>query len=238
MRWQPPNRELLGDAVTPILDPADPETIPWSADALRHGAVLGVPTDTVYGLAAAIDCPAAIERVYAIKRRPATKPLPVLIARLSQMDRVALDVDDRLLALAAAFWPGPLTIVVPAASGLPVPVLGRDRRGRATVGVRLPAHATIRELIEQCGGLLAVTSANLSDQPPALTTADVVQFLGATIDAVIDGGPSPGGAASTVVTVDGNDPTRLVHLREGPLAPAAIARVWDQLAPADGAKIR
>ncbi|HLT17805.1 MAG TPA: L-threonylcarbamoyladenylate synthase [Thermomicrobiales bacterium] len=175
------------------------------AEALMAGAVAIIPTDTVYGIAAALDRPDAIERLYEIKGRPAGKPIPVLVDGMETALRLSRDFPDDARRLAAAFWPGALTIVVQAREGLPKRCLGPGD----TVGLRMPDHADALALIRRCGGALAVTSANPSSQPET-TNADVARrTLG--VDLVLDAGETPGGVASTVVDVTGEQPRILRH---------------------------
>ena len=206
-----------------IFDPAAPRSIEWVADMIRDGGVVAIPTDTVYGLAAALDQPRALDRVFVVKGRRQGIPLPILLSGPDRLRDVAAAPDERLVSLGAWFWPGPLTVVLPARSGLPEHVLGRNAAGHATVGVRVPDHFLAIEVVERCGGALAVTSANQSGQPPALTAADVVATVGSGLDAVLDGGRSPGGVASSVVAFDGS---RLGVLREGAVPRADIEAVW------------
>ena len=163
--------------------------------ALRSGQVVAIPTDTVYGLAASFDHPEAIERLYEIKGRETTKAIPVLVdtgERLFDLQRVDRDVS---FVLADAFWPGPLTLVVWASNLIPREV----HRGAGTVGLRMPDHPLARAVIAALGGSLAVTSANRSGHPEAMTAEEVRSALGDLVDVVIGGGRTPGGRASTVV---------------------------------------
>lgn len=213
-----------------VLDPSAPLAIEWTAERLAEGGVVSFPTDTVYALAGSLAHPAALARIMAVKRRPDDKPLPVLLASPANLRDVADlsdEVDAALGALAARFWPGPLTLVVPARQGLPLEVLGRDDRGRASVGVRVPAHFLAIEVIERAGGSIAATSANRSGEPAACSAAEVAATIGPDIDLVLDGGLSPGGTASTVVAVTGDD---IEVLRSGPIPVDDIARAWAEIA--------
>jgi len=209
-----------------LLDPSAPRAIEWAAEMIRGGRVVAIPTDTVYGLAAALGHPHSLARIYELKGRPHDAPLPVLLSSPSHLRELAVDPDERLRSLGARFWPGPLTIVVPARPSLPPQVLGRDVAGRPTVGVRVPDHFLAIEIVERCGGAVAVTSANRSGAVPARTAAEVVVALGASVDAVVDGGRSPGGIASTVVAFDGGT---LAILREGAVARGEIEAAWDEI---------
>jgi len=177
--------------------------------ALAAGSVVAVPTDTVYGLAARPDHPAAVAAVFDAKHRPPELALPVLVADESQLDGVVVAWPPVAHRLAERLWPGGLTVVVTARPAL-ARLLGGDGR---TIGVRLPDHEELRGLLRRTGPL-AVTSANRHGVPPC-TTAEAVRlaFADEPVDLVVDGGTCDG-APSTVVDVT-VDPPRLV--REGAL---------------------
>ena len=213
-----------------LLDPAAPRAIEWTADRLVAGGVVSFPTDTVYALAASLAHPPALRRVFAIKGRPADKPLPVLLASAADLARVGLDLDPRLVTLLARYWPGPLTVVVPARDGMPDEVVGRGPDGRRTVGARVPNHFLALELIERAGGAIAATSANRSGHAPARTAADVVDRLGEDVDVVLDGGVAPGGVPSTVIACAGDE---LSVLREGAIPRDHLVASWQEPAAGD-----
>ena len=164
-----------------------------AAAVLMGGGVVVVPTDTVYGLAAHPDFPAAVERLYAIKAREARKPIALLACDAAGAERF---VGAAAAAVGARHWPGALTVV---------------SQGE---GVRVPDHEWTRALIMRCGGALRVTSANLSGRRPATDVPAALADVGLSADLVVDGGVSPGGAASTVVRVDDGV---LTVLRPGPV---------------------
>lgn len=174
---------------------------------LRAGGIVALPTDTVYGIAVALDTPGGIERLFHVKRRPPEKGIALLLADAAQAAVVG-DVTPIARALAAAFWPGGLTIVLRArkAATLPAVLTG----GVPTVGVRLPDHPVPRALAAAVGPL-PTTSANLSGQPDALDAETVVEQLGAGVDLVLDGGVSPGSRPSTVVDLT-EDPPRVLRI--------------------------
>jgi len=184
-------------------------------EALRHGGVVAIPTDTVYGLAASLARPDALSRIYAIKGRSGDKALPILISDMSQLARLAKRASPAALALAHAFWPGALTIVVPASDTVPDEVT----RGVPTVGLRMPANDVALEVIRAAGGALAVTSANRSGEPEARTAAAVIERLGGRIAFVVDGGRSGEAPASTVV--DASEASIRI-LRVGAISPEQI----------------
>lgn len=197
----------------------DPDALAFALSLLRAGHVIAVPTDTVYGVAADGLNPDAIERLYEVKQRPRERPIPLLLADLEDVWHVIRSFPAPAHRLARTFWPGPLTLVLPARPEIPSVLLA----GGTTVGVRIPAHERLRELIRRFGRPLAATSANLSDHPPALTAEDVLAQLSGRIPLILDDGPAPGGQPSTVVDCTGSEP---VILRPGPLSEEAIARVW------------
>jgi tRNA threonylcarbamoyl adenosine modification protein (Sua5/YciO/YrdC/YwlC family) len=170
---------------------------------IRDGALVAFPTDTVHGVACRADDPDALDRLFALKGRPLDQRIAWLVADLSQAGALGLTVDDRAQALAAAYWPGGLTLVLPAA--------GRAD-GAATLGIRAPDHPTAQALLAATGPL-PVTSANPHGLPECYTADDVlVAFAGATDLAAVVEGDSPGGVASSVLDLTGDRP-RL--LREG-----------------------
>ncbi|MHB1777328.1 MAG: L-threonylcarbamoyladenylate synthase [Acidimicrobiales bacterium] len=164
------------------------------AAALEAGAVVAIPTDTVYGLAARLDRPAALAAVFAAKGRPPGLALPVLVGRWSQVRPVAGRLPRTARLLAARFWPGALTVVVPALPEVG-PLLGGDGR---SVGLREPDHPFVRALCRRVGPV-ACTSANRHGEPPCATAGEVASTFGADeVALVVDGGRCEG-APSTVV---------------------------------------
>lgn len=179
-------------APTPIAPAAE---IARAVDILRRGGVVAIPTDTVYGLAASLDHPLAIERIFSIKGRSGTKAIPILISDTSVLERLANDLSPAARNLAEHYWPGALTIVVDAAESVPEAIV----RGGSTVGLRMPDNADALAIINAAGGALAVTSANRSGGAEARSADEVRIKLGNRVDFVVDGGPSPSAAPSTVV---------------------------------------
>lgn len=190
---------------------------------LREGGVVAFPTDTVYGIAVGPAVPTGLERLFHVKRRPADKGIALLLADVDQAATVGF-VDPRARRLAAAFWPGPLTLILRARPA--VGSQGANPADQPTVGVRLPDHPTPRVLAAALGPL-PTTSANLSGQPDAVEAAEVVAMLGDRIDLVLDGGRTRGAIASTVVDLSVDPP---MVRREGPIG---TARVLAVLAPAE-----
>ena len=187
--------------IAALSDLPDPAVVEVAAAALLEGLIIGLATDTVYGLAARAADGAAVERIYVAKNRPEHLALPVLVSDPDQADSVA-HIGDLAAALIDGFWPGGLTIVCPARPG------GSGQP--ATVGLRWPRHALAVALCRAVGPL-ATTSANRHGQPPATTAATVSEVFGDQIALVLDGGACLG-APSTVVDATGSE---LVLLREG-----------------------
>ena len=206
---------------------ATPEAVEAAAEALRRGGLVIMPTETVYGLAADATNPAAVAAVFEAKGRPTFNPLIAHVADIAAAEKlVALDAWG--LALAKAFWPGPLTIVAPA---LPRgPVCDLARAGLDSVAVRAPAHPAAQALLKAFGGPICAPSANRSGRPSPTTFADAVSETGFAAAATLDGGPCRVGLESTVVSVmDG--PIRL--LRPGGVPRDLIEQVVGRLTEAD-----
>lgn len=168
---------------------------------LEQGGVVALPTDTVYGLGARADDPAAAQKLFEVKLRPSTKPLPVLIPDAAALGRMSEQLPDSAMRLAQAFWPGALTIVVPRTDA----VCSLVTAGEATVGLRVPDHPVALALLQACPFPLAVTSANISERSPASDAADVIREFTGKIEMIIDAGRCPGGVPSTVVDLSQGD---------------------------------
>ena len=202
-------------------DHPDPEIVLDAASIIRQGGLVAYPTETFYGLAVDPFNAAAVERLFLVKGRPAGSPLILLVARVgqvfdvAQVPRGARTWFDKLTSV---FWPGPLTLVLPARRGLRCPALA----GGDTVAVRLSPHATAWRLAQTVGSPITSTSANPAGGAPA-TRADAIDpQLAARLDLILDAGPTPGGPASTLLDLTGARP---VIRREGPIDAARIAAV-------------
>lgn len=195
-----------------------------AAAAIRAGRLVAIPTETVYGLAAAADDSAAVARIYAAKGRPSFNPLIVHVRDRAEAELLAV-FDRAADALAAAFWPGPLTLVLPLRAGAPVASL--VTAGLDTVAIRVPAHRAMRALIEAAGRPLAAPSANRSNGISPTRAAHVVASLGAAAELVIDDGPCAAGLESTIVA-------GATLLRPGPVTADAIGRVLGRLVSGGG----
>jgi len=186
--------------------------------ALRQGLLVGLPTDTVYGLAVALDAPDAIERLFAAKGRPPDKAIVLLVADIGQAERTGL-FGPAARALASAAWPGALTLVVPRRPEVRLPEI--LTAGGSTIGLRLPGHGTPRALARALGPL-PVTSANRSGEPDLTNAPGLEIEFGGVLEVILDGGPAPGGTPSTVVRCDGWD-TEV--LRVGAIPPEQIKEI-------------
>ncbi len=184
---------------------------------LREGAVVAVPTDTVYGIAASLVRPSAVAQLFVLKRRPTTTALPVLVDTLEAVSRLGVDWPEPARRWSDAFWPGALTIVVPA----PHELASAVGSTADTVGFRVPDDAPLLEVLGACGPL-AVSSANEHGEPPCHSAADVIRAFDGRRDlsAVLDGGERTG-QVSTVVEVAG---TTWRVLREGSVSAESLAR--------------
>jgi L-threonylcarbamoyladenylate synthase len=210
------NRE---DKRNTLLLPAGPGGIAEAATILRAGGLVAFPTETVYGLGALASDPRAVAAIYRAKGRPSFNPLIAHVVDVAQARREGR-FDTRAEKLAVAFWPGPLTLVLPVAEGGSVCDLARA--GLDSVGLRVPANILARGLIAAAGGPLAAPSANLSGHVSPAIAAHVLTDLNGRIDAVLNGGACPVGVESTIVSLLGEAP---VLLRPGGVSRAEIERV-------------
>ncbi len=192
-----------------------------AVDLLRAGWIVALPTDTVYGIAADLALPDAIERLFAAKHRPPEKAVAVLLADLRQAATVGL-MTPAARALGGRFWPGGLTLVVPVRPGVRLPRVLAG--GAPTIGLRVPDHPAPRAVAAALGPL-PTTSANLSGEPDARDAAEIATRLGDAIALVIDGGPIRGGPASTVVDCTLALP---VIRRQGAIPAGRIADALDE----------
>jgi L-threonylcarbamoyladenylate synthase len=206
------------------VDPQRPDeaTIARAAEILRGGGLVAFPTETVYGLGAnALDA-AAVDRIYAAKGRPAHNPLIVHVADVAQVRDVAREWPDAADRLARAFWPGPLTLVVPKRPEVPSSVTA----GLDTVAVRVPAHPVARALLIAARIPIAAPSANRSTEVSPTTGAHVEKSLGDAVDLILDAGPTMVGIESTVVDVTVRPP---VVLRPGMITRDDLTRIVGEI---------
>ena len=192
---------------------------------LKRGGIVACPTDTVYGMGAAINIERAVERVYQIKGRPHSRALPILLADKSEIAKVAKSVLPLAWRLAEKFLPGALTIVLPKADSVSDIVTG----GLKTIAIRIADHPIPIAIVRGLGVAIVGTSANLSGQPSALTAEEVRIQLGDRVDMIIDGGRCPGGRESTIIDLTGEIPR---ILRQGPISSEELKKVCPSLAQA------
>jgi L-threonylcarbamoyladenylate synthase len=172
---------------------------------LKSGGLVAFPTDTVYGLAAYPWNEDAVQRLYHVKQRPKELPIPLLLSDAIEIDRVAV-LPERCRRLPERFWPGGLTLVLSKKASV-----SRSVTDRPTVAVRVPDLPLARDIIRHAGGILAVTSANLSGAPSPVTAQDVEEQLGGRIALILDGGPCRAGVPSTVLDCSVSPPVILRH---------------------------
>jgi tRNA threonylcarbamoyl adenosine modification protein (Sua5/YciO/YrdC/YwlC family) len=199
-----------------------PETqvVDYAAGFIKRGEVVGVPTDTFYGLSADPFNLAAIEAVFQAKGRPETKALPILVSSIEQAVTLIRDVPDVFLILAHKFWPGALTLVVEATHRLPLKVTGNSGR----VALRWANSPIPTAIIDAVGGPITGTSANLSGFPSCTNAAQIVKQLGNRLPLILDAGDTGATLASTIVRIDGDDWTLA---REGALPEEEIAKALE-----------
>ncbi len=190
-----------------------------AADVLRCGGIVAYPTDTLYGLAADPRNERAVRELYRIKGRLVDRAVPLIAADRAQVEELAGPMAPLSSRLAGAFWPGPLTLIVPAWAGLVPELLG----GGTSVAIRVPDHAVARGLARALGYPVTSTSANRSGEPPTADPKEVARTLTREIAILLDGGTAPGGAPSTIVDATAG---QLAVVREGAvLVPALIEAV-------------
>jgi L-threonylcarbamoyladenylate synthase len=201
---------------------ATADSLHQAAQTLRLGGLVAFPTETVYGLGADAENPAAVARVFAAKGRPADHPLIVHLAGAEQLDRWAHDVPAAAYELAAAFWPGPLTLILKRSSRASDLVTG----GLDTVGLRVPSHSVAQELLQAFGGVIAAPSANRFGRVSPTTAEHVLTELDGRIDLILDGGPCQVGLESTIVDLSRGEP---VVLRPGGVTVERLTKVLGPL---------
>ncbi len=185
----------------------DSSAIAIASAKVREGGLIVFPTDTVYGLGCDPQNPAAVLRLFNVKRRE-NRPIPILCDSLETAQRL-VSFNRAAGLLAKKYWPGPLTIVAP----MKFPLTPKIHQGTRNLGVRVPASPPCLELIQKCGGFLTGTSANISGEPPCRTAKAAERILGQEVDHVLDGGRLSG-KPSTVVQASGED---IIVLRRGPI---------------------
>jgi len=189
-------------------------------DVLRRGGVIALPTDTVYGMAVALDVPGGIERLFQVKRRPPDRGIMLLLGAASQAASIGV-MGAAASVLADACWPGGLTVVVPQRPDVPLPAALTG--GTPTIGLRVPDHDAPRALAAAVGPL-PTTSANVSGLPEARDAQEILAQLGEGVDLILDGGAARGGPPSTVVDCTEDRP---LVLRDGAIPVARLVAILD-----------
>ncbi|MBI3809175.1 MAG: threonylcarbamoyl-AMP synthase [Nitrospirae bacterium] len=194
-----------------------------AADIVHGGGIIAFPTETFYGLGACPFDTRAVQRIFDLKGRSLQAgPILVLIRSRSDLETLVSEITPAAERLMEACWPGPLTLVFRAAAAVPSALT----RGTGTIGVRLPAHPDVQQLLEAVGGPLTGTSANRSGRPPVTTAEDVDQDLGGSVDAILNGGATPGGLPSTVVDTTVTPPR---VIREGRVPTAVVLSIINSM---------
>ena len=213
--------------VLPV-DPASPsdDRLARAVEVLSRGGLVALPTETFYGIAADAFQSEALARVNRLKGKAANEPVLLLVADVAQAGPLCDSLPPLFEPLTGRFWPGPLTLVVPASSRLPREATG----GRGTVALRMPGLALPRRLAAALGRPLSGVSANRSGQPPCRSAGEVAEAFPEGLELILDGGAAPGGAPSTIVDLT-RDPPRV--LREGLLPLTALAGFLEGSSPAE-----
>ena len=207
---------------TKILNPAAPETLEQGANIIRSGGLLGIPTETVYGLGANGLDPDAVLKIFQAKGRPQDNPLILHVSGPEQVELFCHDIPQVAWTLMERFWPGPLTLVLPARDNVPK----RTTTGLDTVAIRCPDQDMTRAIIRAAGVPIAAPSANISGKPSPTTAQHVYHDMAGKIEAIVDGGPCSVGLESTIVDLAGDTP-RL--LRPGGITPEQLMEVLPTL---------
>jgi tRNA threonylcarbamoyl adenosine modification protein (Sua5/YciO/YrdC/YwlC family) len=195
----------------------DPRLVAYIADRIKAGHVVGMPTDTFYGLAADPLNLRAVDLVYDVKTRSRHKPLSLLIESVEQAEYLARPLPDAFYAITRKYWPGPLTIIVKASSRLPLKVTANT----GNVALRVPAAKVPVEVIRAAGVPITATSANISGASECTTADGVRQQLGNRISLIVDAGTSPRDVASTIINM--SEPDRISILRQGAIPESELA---------------
>ena len=204
-------------------DTPESSLVKYAADQIRSGEVLGMPTDTFYGLAADPFNLRAVDKVYDIKTRSRHKPLSLLIASTDQAEELAKPLPEEFYALARKFWPGPLTIIVKADPKLPLKVTANT----GNVALRVPAAEVPMAIIRAAALPITATSANLHGESECTTAIQVREQLEGRINIIVDGGSSPRDVASTIIDLT-DEATRWRIIREGAIAADEISKFFAQ----------
>ncbi len=199
------------------------EQLEIAAQFIKNGEVVGIPTETVYGLGADASNPEAVKKIFAAKGRPADNPLIVHLAEFADAEKYTVCIPELAYKLAKRFCPGPLTIILPKNELIPSVTSG----GLDTVGIRIPAHETMREIIRMSGKPIAAPSANTSGYPSPTAAAHVIDDMRGKIAAVVDGGQSEFGVESTVIAIENDNSIRI--LRPGCITAEHLSEICENV---------
>lgn len=188
--------------------------------ALKKGEIVAYPTETFYGLGVKFDSEDSLERLYEIKQRPKEKAMPLIIGNKGLISLVAKSVNPKAIQLMDRFWPGPLTLILPAKKNISSYITA----GTGKVAVRIPGESFALYLAKIAKFPITATSANISGMPPAKDVEAVISYFGDRIDLLVDGGPTLGGLPSTIVDVTGE---KIKIMREGAIRRAEILKVFN-----------
>ena len=202
------------------------EQISVAVAALKHGEAIAFPTETVYGLGADALNVAAVEKIYRLKGRDPTNPIPLLVADCAMLDVLVTEIPPLAERLITEFWPGPLTVVLPARRDIPAPLVNCS----GGVGMRISSQPTATELVQRLGRPLTATSANPSGKPPAHTVEEARNYFAADIAAFVDGGPLVSKTGSTVVAISRD---KINIIRDGEIPRSELEKIVgkDKIAP-------
>lgn len=208
------------------LSVARAEEISVAVAALKHGEAITFPTETLYGLGADALNAASVEKIYRLKGRDPTNPIPVLVADRAMLDVLVTEIPPLAERLIMEFWPGALTLVLPARRDIPVPLLNST----GGVGVRISSQPIATELVQRLGRPLTATSANPTGKPPAHTVEEARNYFAAHIGVFVDGGALVSKTGSTVAAISRD---KITIIREGEVARSELERVVgkDKIAP-------
>ena len=196
---------------------ADEAALEIASSAILNGSVISLPTDTFYALGADPFNLRAVEQIFRIKGRQPWKPLLLLIDSIEQAESVAQRIPDLFYEIAEEFWPGPLTIILPAAKHVPLKITG----GTGTVGIRIPKSDLARNLVEAIDVPIIGTSANLTAYPPCSSAEEVLEQLGGKIELILDSGKLTATAPSTIIDLTKDPP---IIVREGAVSSEALGK--------------
>ncbi len=198
----------------------EPDLIEQAAENLRRGGVIAYPTETFYGLGADAGNEAAIEKIFRIKGRDFTNPIPLIIGAPEELGRLVREIPEAARRLMDAFWPGPLTLIFRASAS----VSHRLTANTGLIGIRVSSHPIARLLAKELGGPLTATSANLSGGKECTTAREAGRALGPLLDGIIDGGETPGQKGSTVLNMTVSPPQ---FLRLGVISESEIRKALE-----------